>query len=377
MLRLKNLTESLEKKYGLNESHRLNEKFSDDMPDWFAKRILTTKYSTAGDDLRNRDLGGSTHYPSSNGSGYTKRRDYLALKGSKKSPNFGKEPEYRASGGYSPSLFTGLRDMGVRLDTVEVIEGPVPISETDKRLQAPNIPILLFDNGVVYIPGINDNEKLGGRKSLGAYDIAALLPRCEKFAYIDGNNPNNFFDNNEKMNRLGKRTGGVFRKDNHELDRNGVPLGGHVGWGETADKSGYVPIPPMEKYKDKLDEIKANKIYDILKEYEDYLVDVQQEISNYVLSVPMKDYVSIRDNIDYINRRLEIAITRYLKTEQCLNEILNNKSLSPEEQKSELIDLLNGRGNYYYHGGVDDLESSIKDLKSFTKDKFNATIDWI
>ena len=375
MLKLRNLTESLEKKY-LNESHVLNEKFSDNMPDWLAKRILTTKYSMEGDDLRTRDLGGSAHYPNNVGSGYTKRRDYLAIKGSKKSPNFGKEPDYMLTGGYGQSLFSGLRDMGIRLDTVEVIEGPVPKNGSDARVQSPNIPILLFDNGVVYIPGINDNEKLGGRKSLGAYGIDALLSRCKKFAYIDGSNPNNFFSDNERLNRLNQREGGIYRKNSYDLDRNGNPLGGRTGFGEIPDKSGYLPIPTMEKYKDKLDEVKAKKIYEIMKRYEDYLTDAQQEFANYISSLSMEEYRSNHSVIKVLQNRLKDAIDYYVTVDKYINEIVNDKSTTDEEKRNNLINLINS--NYPYNwDGVQQLEREISGLKDVSNGVFNATIDWI
>ena len=158
MVRLKSLVESLEKKYDLNESTTINEKFSDNVPDWFAKRVLTTKYSPSGRP-RKRDMGGKAHF----GPGESEYDYVTSGKGSKKSPHAGKDPEYKQSDYWSEdqSLFNKLRKRGISLDTLNVIEGPIPKDSTDARVKYPNIPILLFDNGVVYIPGMKKNKKLG------------------------------------------------------------------------------------------------------------------------------------------------------------------------------------------------------------------------
>ena len=304
MLRLRNLVESLENKYNLNESNLLNEKFSEDMPDWLVKRLLTTKY-TPTSRVYQRDLGGSAHFNGDNA------YNYLQGKGAKKNPNYGKAPEYKQAEYDDQSLFTGLLEKGISLDSVKIIEGPVPISDTDKRLQSPNIPIFLLNDGVVYIPGVNDEEKLGSRKTLGAYKISALLPQCKKFAYIDGNDPDNFKRKDKQGTRYQELSGSIYRADSPEKDRNGNPIGGvkNTYWNKY-DKSGYKVIPPSDRYKDKLDEIKAGKIYEIMKEYEDYLTDAQQEIANYISSLSMKEYSSNMETIKKLHKELTREINR-------------------------------------------------------------------
>lgn len=376
MLRLRNLTESLEKRYNLsesrdlNESDKLNEKLSDDMPDWFAKRLLTTKY-TDSSRIYKRDLGGSAHF--AGGNNYT----YLKGKGAKKNPNYGKVPDYKQSEYDDQSLFTGLLHKGISLDNVKIIEGPVPISDTDKRLQPPNIPIFLLNDGVVYIPGVNDEEKLGSRKTLGAYKISALLPQCKKFAYIDGNDPDNFKREYKRNTRYKDRSGSIYRADSPEKDRDGNPIGGlkNTYWNKY-DKSGYKIIPPAEKYKDKLDEIKAKKIYEIMKEYEDYLTDAQQEIANYISSLSMKEYRLNNDTIERLQAILNNAIGYYVAVDKHINEIVNDTSTTDEEKRDRLVDLINSKYPYRWEG-VKQLDREVVRLKDASKDVFNATIDWI
>lgn len=370
MLRLRNLTESLEKKY-LNESHVLNEKFSDNMPDWFAKRLLTTKY-TPTSDISDRDLGGKAHF--NGGIGY----NYLKGKGAKKNPNYGKEPNYKQSEwGGDQSLFSKMLRRGISLDTVKVIEGKVPTSDTDPRLQSPNIPILLLDNGVVYIPGMNDDEKFGSRKTLGAYDINTLLGKCEKFAYIDGNDPDNFKRKEKQDTRYQELSGSIYRADSPEKDRNGNPIGGvkNTYWNKY-DKSGYKVIPPSDRYKDKLDEIKAGKIYEIMKEYEDYLTDSQQEIANYISSLSMKEYRSNMGTIEELQTILNSAINHYILADKHINEIVNNNSINDEGKTEELIDLINSTWPYR-NEGIKELDKEVSRLKNVSGGIFNATIDWI
>ena len=370
MLRLRNLTESLEKKYSLNESRRLNEKLSDDMPDWFAKRLLTTKY-TPSSRVHQRDLGGSAHFDGGNG------LTYLSGKGAKKNPNYGKAPDYKQAEYDDQSLFTGLLHKGISLDNVKIIEGPVPISDTDKRLQSPNIPIFLLNDGVVYIPGVNDEEKLGSRKTLGAYKISALLPQCKKFAYIDGNDPDNFKRSEKRNTRYKDLRGSIYRADSPEKDRNGNPMGGmkNTYWNKY-DKSGYKIIPPAEKYKDKLDEIKAKKIYEIMKEYEDYLTDAQQEIANYISSLPMGEYRSNHDTIRQLQTILNDAIGYYVTVDRHINEIVNDNSTTDEQKRDRLIDLINSSYPYRWEG-IKELDREVNRLKDASKEVFNATIDWI
>lgn len=376
MIRLNNLVESLEKRYNLsesrdlNESYRLNEKLSDDMPDWFAKRLLTTKY-TPTSRIYQRDLGGSAHFNGDNA------YNYLQGKGAKKNPNYGKAPDYKQSEYDDQSLFTGLLDKGISLDSVKIIEGPIPISDTDKRLQSPNIPIFLLNDGVVYIPGVNDEEKLGSRKTLGAYDINTLLGKCEKFAYIDGNDPDNFKRKEKQDTRYQELSGSIYRADSPEKDRNGNPIGGtkNTYWNKY-DKSGYKVIPPADRYKDKLDEIKAKKIYEIMKEYEDYLTDAQQEIANYISSLSTDEYISNNNTISNLHAKLTSAIYQYKKVDNHINEIVNDNSTTDEQKRNNLIDLINSQWPYRYEG-IKELDREVNRLKDASKDVFNATIDWI
>lgn len=364
MIRLRNLVESLETKYNLNEA------FSEDMPEWFAKRVLTTKY-TPTSWYNRRDLGGAAHYPQG-------KYGYLSGKGAKKNPEFGQSPEYKNSDPYygDQSLFSKLLAAGISLDTVKIIEGPIPTSENDKRLQPPNIPIFLFDNGVVYIRGYNDDEKLGSKKSLGAYTIDKLLQQCKKFAYIDGNDPNNFVEHDKKVarssgNKHVDRRGKYFDRDRRDLSTT-------FYWNPNIDKSGYEIVSLADKYKDKLEEIKAGKIFDILKGYEDYINNCYQELGNLISQTQIvshdntnkPDYnpYTMYTNNDRIANLLETIASLYSDVVNEVDLILSSGG-SDAEKKQGIVALIENK--------FPRIDRAKNKLEQATNKVFNSTIDWI
>ena len=369
-MKLRNITESLEKKYNLNESKTLNEKLSPDMPEWLAKRLLTTKYTDTGDDFLDRDLTGAAHYPGKGTITYRQRAK-------EKNPEFGQTPAYKQLEVWDgdQSLFTKMLDADINLDNVKVIEGPIPTSKNDKRLKPPNIPIFLFDNGVVYARGLNDNEKLGSRKSLGAYSIDSILAQCKKFAYIDGSDDDNFHKGLSAKRRE-QRENSIYRLNGPEKDRDNKSLGdANFDPFHEYDKSGYVTIPTVEKYENKLNEIKAGKIYDILKGYEDYLKIAQQEYANYISSISIEDFTGEGDDtVEDIYTSLYDAIKEFINIRKYVDRILNNSLLNDQEKRDEIIDIITGSS---LEADLEELDEYITELKDMTKKVFNSTIDWI
>ncbi len=367
-MRIKDLTESLENKYKLHESRSLTEKISDDMPDWLEKRLLTTKYSNTG-NLVQRDLGGNAHEPRQK----LRRGDY-----DKKNPEFGDKPEYRNLDPYDPdpSLFSKFRDRGISLDTVKVIEGPVPKSSNDPRMQSPNIPILLFDNGKVYAPGFNDDEKLGGRKTFGAYDIDKLLPQCKSFAYIDGNDPNNFSMDKQRsranVDKSSNRSGKYFDRDNRDLFR-------RKNWRSGVDKSGYEQIPSIERYADELNKLKVNKLPQLLKEHEIYIKDAYQELGNYTSNINIlpsddsgdHDISSYNDygRVNDIASLLRNYVSVYTDIVRSVGRIVNDPNRTDDRKTSDL--------QYIAQYELNRLDNYRDKVENETSNIFNSTIDWI
>ena len=165
-----------------------------------------------------------------------------------------------------------------------------------------------------------------------------------------------------------------YRYGDKRVDREGDPIGDLGSW--RTDKSGYHKIPPIERYKDQLNKIKASKIFDILQDIEDTLVDLQQEFSYYISSSSIKDYDY--GTFDIINIRLDRAVNAYRGVYKNVEHIMNDPNLTDERKKEVLVNLVNG--NYPYNGnggGLPNLNTKMAELKEVTNDKFNATIDWI
>ena len=378
-VRLKDLNESLEKKYGLtesepvtlNESVTLNERLSDSMPDWLKKRMLVTKYSRSGSNGR-RDM--KLH----KGDSITKNPE----KDSKK------EPTYVSSKGdermKDQSLFGKMLDKGIDLDNVKVIEGDVPTKGSDPRLKEPNIPIFLMKNGQVYAKGLNDKEEYrdGGYKAFRYIAMKTLLADCEKFAYIDGADDSNFNVEAKKKSRgLMKQE---LEKDPY-YNRDKAYAGGSKyirgkGW-LSVDKSGFPVFPTVEKYKDKLAEIKCSKIHDILKEKEDYLNYVKEEMANIMMNTDIKKDFN-NDSSDFSKafsngRRfgdafnyLQAAAKALVEVEYRLDQIFTD-GFSEEEQRAQVVNLINN--NYDYSN----LMNYVNKLEKLAPTLFNSIIDWI
>ena len=362
---LNSINESLEKKY--TESYELDEKFSDSIPDWLGKRILTTKYA------RRRSAR----------SGNSNQRAGL-VKGNlnDKNPGEGPSPTYiNPRGEYSndDSLFGKFLEKGVNLDSVQVIEGEKPEKRTDARLKEPNIPIFLFKNGQVYAKGINDNEEYAGNGEYRAFKYlpmkTLLSDEVEKFAYIDGNNDNNFKATETRIER-GKTQAELNKLPNYfrNKQRAGQNLDRRRSWQDIYDKSGYLIDP--SRYKAQLAELKCNRIYDLLDEKYNILEQAKEGIADVLMSVDLKD----SENSDYskvftdYNNFFDLfknAVESYKLCVKNIDTILNDENRSDKEKREMLLNFINYDGNY------DTFMTTIKEIEKQSPKLFNSIIDWI
>lgn len=376
-VRLKDLNESLEKRYGLaepttlNESTELNERFSDDMPDWLKKRMLTTKYSNKG----------------SNG-----RRDMKLHKGDRETKNPEKDlsarPTYVSSKGdermKDQSLFGKMLEKGIDLDNVNVIEGDIPTKSSDPRLKEPNIPIFLMKNGQVYAKGLNDKEEYrdGGYKAFRYIAMKTLLADCEKFAYIDGADDSNFNVEAKKKSR-GLMKQELEKDPYYNRDKNNAGGSRYFpmkGWLQI-DKSGFPVFPTVDKYKNELAKIKCDRIHDILKEKEDYINYVKEEMANILMNADVKTDLT-NSNSDFgrafsDGRRfgdafnyLQAAAKALVEVEYRLDQIFTD-GFSEEEQRAQIVRLIND--SYEYSNLMD----YVAKLEKLAPTLFNSIIDWI
>lgn len=376
-VRLKDLNESLEKKYGLtkpttlNESTELNERFSDDMPDWLKKRMLITKYS---------------------GGGNRGRRDMKLHKGNMESKNPEKDPHarptYVSSKGdersKDQSLFGKMLEKGIDLDNVKIIEGDVPAKSSDPRLKEPNIPIFLMKNGQVYAKGLNDKEeyKDGGYKAFRYIAMKTLLADCEKFAYIDGADDSNFNVEAKKKSR-GLMKQELEKDPYYNRDTKNAGSSRYFptkGWLQI-DKSGFPVFPTVDKYKNELAKIKCDRIHDILKEKEDYINYVKEEMANILMNADVKTDLTNSDSDfgkafsdgrrfgDAFNY-LQNAAKALVEVEYRLDQIFT-EGYSEEEQRAQIVRLIND--SYEYSNLMD----YVNRLEKLAPTLFNSIIDWI
>lgn len=365
LINLNKLNESLEKKY-FSESVTLEEKFSD-MPDWLSKRILTTKY--------NYYDGQGRMYNKSRGLGVADHE-----KADAKNPNFGPRTSYINPKGdekYSDkSLYAQLLEHGINLDKVKIIEGEKPTKRTDPRLQEPNIPIFLFKNNQVYIKGMNENEEYVGDRSYKPFKYlpmkTLLSDEVVAFAYIDGNDDENFQANVTRDSRR-KLKGELDQIPNYERNKSRA---GYSSWSQKWDKSGYRVIPSAEKYKAKLNELKCSKIYTLLDEKYQLLNEAKEELSNLLLQTD----ISSDDNPDFnrafaeresIFEAFAEASKYYRRVLKTVDNITNNEVFTDKEKKDRLINIINWDSDY------DQLIKYTKIIETKGPSVFNSVIDWI
>ena len=370
-VRLKNLNESLERKYGLNESTEtteLTEKLSDSMPDWLQKRLLVTKYSNGGNkayrDLKLHKGNSDNKNPEDD---YSKRPTYARGRGNVNSQD--------------QSLFGRMLTKGINLDNVTVEEGPVPTKRTDTRLKEPNIPIFLMKNGQVYAKGLNDQEEYrdDGSKPFKYVPMKTLLADCEKFAYIDGTDDNNFSVENKRVSRnlMNKSLQDLPNYDRvRGVERAGQQYVPKKGW-VTLDKSGYITIPTIEKYKQQLSEIKCGKIHDILREKEDYLNYVKEELANIMMNT------DIKTDLNSSGSDFNTAFSKVFDTfKRAVNDLVNLEgkiknvldpanNYSEEEQREQIVWIINHDWDY------ENLMEHTKQIEKIAPTLFNSIIDWI
>lgn len=371
-VRLKDLNESFEKKYGLteelNEEVELNEKLSDKIPDWLAKRLLVTKYSDNGNSYR-RDMG----LHKSSASAKNPETDY------------GKMPTYskgKGSGAHEDqSLFGQMLKKGINLDTVDVISNvDVPTKTSDPRLKEPNIPIFLMKNGQVYAKGINDREeyKDADYKAFKYISMKTLLNDCEKFAYIDGTDDDNFSVERKQIGRSLMKNE-LDKIPNYERQPQNAGRNRRYkdkGWVDF-DKSGYAIIPTVDKYKDKLAEIKCDKIHDILKEKEDYLNYVKEELSNILMNTDIKSDLTSGDSdfsqgfnalFDWFKDSARALVAIEYRLQDIFSE---SNNYSKDEQRKKVLDIINHDWDYSR------LMENIRKIEKVAPTLFNSIIDWI
>lgn len=250
----------------------------------------------------------------------------------------------------SKTLQAQFMAKGIDLNSpnIKFIEGEPPKSKNDPRIQPPNIGIWYIPSksgkayDQVYAQGINDLEKpFDPAVSVGNYSntpfkdfsVKKLAEISSKFCYIDGSTIEKRDYENIRQTRRQNEV------DDNSLIHSGqmrVPKEERGNWrgGHSLDKSGYVVIPPSEKYADKLEEMK-------LKGWAKKLTNTENEL-NSLLSTYQKTMSTIDIlDFDYDFRNAAKSFTSYFADavyyyKSALQEIDNIKLNHPVNSKEFL-----------------------------------------
>lgn len=413
---LNNLTESIEKKYGitneepkqrrqlnesveLNEGVELNEALSDLMPDWLKQRILTTKYRYYGNGGKSRR--------SDKELGIHRGWDINA-----KNPGFGPQPTYGRRKGdelyQDQDLWSKFLAKGVNLDTVEVISGDIPTKSTDPRLKEPNIPIFLFDNNQVYAKGINDYEETtlpfaaNGKQTFGKVSPKRLIDNCIAFAYIDGNDDKNFIDpmkadarkeyNDSSLSdyknqykRVPKNempNPDVFTRWNQNQGKStvrwGIPSAGYNRY--DIDKSGYIVTDLADKYRDALVEAKVGKFDKQMEKFarqiNEFYSTLQSELNNLdVMEIDENGDDLIKEIAHYLGKVRSVASYYNNLKREVENDIqvrMDSWGYEREQAVREAVEYIIRYSSYYR-----EVKNQIPNIEEFIDTKLSSEIDWI
>ena len=308
----------------LSEKHSVvTEAYSDSMPGWLRSRINDTKRST-----RNR---WSRTNP-----------DYISPRGSNEE-------------GWELGLFNQFLKQGIDLNSVDVITAPKPLKSSDPLLADPYIPIFLFDNGQVYARGINDNEKYRDDPNQAPFKYLSnkrLLDLAQDFCYID----------RSKIDPSILLTKQQQRRDLQQELKQLSTYRQKDGWGR--DKSGYKR--DTNRYKEKLKELRASKITEIMEDAAAQLDDCRLTFSALILDDDLEAASkgvyeladSFRTLINYYNR--------------AVNEVESILS-SSEDDESKKYSLMSMFNNY---GSITKLRDALNNFKRESEMYKSVVLDW-
>lgn len=310
LLNLKSLTESLDKKYKVDETLKedLNEAFDESMPKWLKDRLGFTAMR-ANISKSNANKTYRDKYPGQYFSDYKKERG-----------QYGNESELYGLAG-------SFLNHNIDISKVKVHEAPVPdkVPRITKNQQI--VPIFLMRNGQVWAKGINDREKYATtNKPFPALKNDELLNDCTAYAYIDLNDLG--YDQQQGDKRFaGTDSIQSIRDARQDLKRelNSLPNYYRKNGGWNSDKSGYSNSINVERYKkyaavagfNKLE----SKIDDVVDRFNnckiaimDYLGDIQANTGD--TNAQLVEAEQFISSLGYVNR----SITRAFDTLEIAHE---------------------------------------------------------
>lgn len=339
---LNRLNESLDRLYESNSS--LTEAFDESFPKWLKDRLVTINKYHTGNWATKREIP------------YDQRPDYI---------NARDEDKWNSS---SKSLFDKALSAGIDFSKTKVVEGPVPEKRTDERLKNENyIPIWLFPNGQVYIEGLNGSEiYMSTGKAFKYMPMKDRIGNASGFAYIDKTNIDPDSITNKRLDRSKMKAD--IRNNVPYYSRQGTADYKHFGrdaWGTRYDKSGY-PILNPARYEKELEKIAGKKVYQVLEDYYNKIVDAQRKTADALSQVnPFDENDNSADTLKNIMNYITYAAGSYNSYMRKVDDIVNG-GYSEDYKARTLGRIVQNIKNDSYISTIEDWGSNV----------FLSEIDW-
>lgn len=373
------LTEAIENKY---KKKTLNEAWSDSMPDWLKPRLnalglndkIGSEASSWGSDLNIGDAwehlkkyprfmrayrryvdAGAWHnsavIQAAKDIGWTPQRvDSVKPRGA----------SWEEQVNARKDIFTQFRNVyGIDLTKAVFVETTPPKSAKSPAMQEGNIPIWYIPStNQIYAKGINDYETLSSGadsdftfKAFKYIPLKELASLCDgHFCYIEGSS----IDTTGIPRKLGSRAANKEWVNNNPEMIRGVPGDTKRVWirtpegrilktyTATRDASGYLVVPPSEKYRDIIEKNSATKKYSKkIQELEDRL----KQYYSILVSAPRlgtwKKPIDTKDALTYYTS----ALGSYKQMLDDIDAIL--KEFGPESK--EFINYLTSTNSSLYY----------------------------
>lgn len=312
-------------KIKLIESKRITEAFSPSMPRWLREKLLRDKTAwESGGEFKSDPFHYSSSFAGAKKVASLTHDNYIT-----KGYALDKfvNPHYSARGNFT-NLYGLLLNCHFDLSSATFITpDSLPKNGKDPMVTEPNIPIWLVkakgqnpDKYQVYMKGFNDDELWGDKQQKFAYaSVKQLNAACEGFCYVDGGALNTY--NRDKYNARQE-----FNAQNipgepdsyYRYYQGNIPnkyrryAGTQRQVWHAIDKSGYAQVPAVEKYADKLRDLKVNNAANWLENCYHTIMQYKNDFADYIYNLDAQDAEEI--DVRQIRHLMEIyneCVRRY------------------------------------------------------------------
>lgn len=240
-------------------------------------------------------------------------------------------------------FYSILKNKNIDFEKIEFIEGDVPRSKKDERINPPNIGVWHFPNGQVYMSGINDLEKYDDYGS-DYYDKAfryipfkMLRDEADAFCYFNVEETPTRDYEADKATRQEWR-GWLADSDNTYARESDKKQKGINTYWDNFDKSGFPIVPSSRKYAEELRKRHAKEWASQLEECErelrrDFLV-IQHDILGDVVWDDLDGLYNVQ--MDTIISYYKNAVRAYKEILRKVDEIKNSYGDDEEAFLSEM-----------------------------------------